>query len=266
MHTELLGHITLLTFVLITSTMLFGGLVHGTLGLGFPMIATPLLSLTYDVRTAVILTLLPTIAVNLVSVVSAGNWRHSVARFWPLSCYALIGSIAGTLLIANHDPAPYKLVLACLILLYLAIQYRRFTINPLSSISPTLSMLVFGLLAGLAAGATNVMVPVLIIYSLSLGLSKNTMVQVFNMTFLAGKIAQTSVFAYKSLLDINWFLATLPMAALSLVALGIGIAIRDKIPAPLFTRIVKLLLVLMAFLLIAQYGISLLPSATSPAV
>ena len=61
-------------------------------------------------------------------------------------------------------------------------------------------MLCFGLAAGIAAGSTNVMVPILIIYALELGLGATAMVQVFNMCFLAGKVAQMVMFAAAGLI------------------------------------------------------------------
>ena len=56
--------------------MLFAGLVHGTLGLGFPMVATPMLATMMDVRSAILVTLLPTMAVNIASI---ANSRASLA-------------------------------------------------------------------------------------------------------------------------------------------------------------------------------------------
>jgi len=51
----------------VVGVMLFAGLVHGTLGLGFPMVATPILATMMDVRSAILVTLLPTMAVNIAS-------------------------------------------------------------------------------------------------------------------------------------------------------------------------------------------------------
>ena len=55
--------------------------------------------------------------------------------------------------------------------------------------------------ARLAAGTTNVMVPILIIYTLEMRLERTAMVQVFNLTFLGGKLAQIGVFGAAGLLD-----------------------------------------------------------------
>ena len=56
------------TLVIILSIVLFAGLVHGTLGLGFPMIATPLLAILTDVLSATLNVLVPTLAVNLITI------------------------------------------------------------------------------------------------------------------------------------------------------------------------------------------------------
>ena len=53
---EDLSYVTLAAYAAI---MLLAGLIHGTLGLGFPLVATPLLALFTDVRTAILITLLP---------------------------------------------------------------------------------------------------------------------------------------------------------------------------------------------------------------
>ena len=53
--------------------MVFAGLVHGTLGLGFPVVSTPIIAAMLDVRTAILLTLLPTVAVNVASIVGSAG-------------------------------------------------------------------------------------------------------------------------------------------------------------------------------------------------
>ena len=72
------------TLAAVYAAVIFAGLVHGTLGLGFPLVSTPLIALVLDVRAAILLTLLPTAAVNLATIVHVGQWRATVVRFWPL--------------------------------------------------------------------------------------------------------------------------------------------------------------------------------------
>ena len=227
----LLNELTYALIVWAFVAVLSAGLVHGTLGLGFPLVATPLLALAFDVRTAIIATLLPTVAVNIASVLRGGRWSESVGLFWPLAVWAVVGSLVGTQVLILSDPAPFKLLLAALVLLYLATARFGNLSMRWAEEHKNLSMFVFGMLAGLAAGTTNVMVPILIIYTLELRLAPTVMVQTFNLCFLAGKLAQIAVFGVSGWLTLDLVLTTLPLAFVALLALYAGIAVRDKTPA-----------------------------------
>jgi uncharacterized membrane protein YfcA len=50
-------HLDVPIVIAIMAVMLFAGLIHGTLGLGFPMVATPMLATMMDVRSAILITL-----------------------------------------------------------------------------------------------------------------------------------------------------------------------------------------------------------------
>lgn len=244
--------------VLVLLIVAFSGLVHGTIGIGFPLIATPLLSLVFDVRVAIMLTLFPTAAVNLASMLNGGQWQHSLAKFWPLPLYALAGSFVGTQLILNNDPAPYALLLSLLIVVYLGIErYRQNHATAITkNLTPqrrALSMAGFGVVAGVAAGTTNVMLPILIIYALGLGLGRLVTVQVFNMTFLAGKLAQISAFAVAGQVDGELLLLNAPLVLIALIALFGGMQLQKRINDALFRRIIKLLLALIAVGLVVQF-------------
>ena len=154
--------------VLVLSIMLFAGLVHGTLGLGFPMVATPMLAVSFDVRSAILITLLPTVAVNLASLWNSRHSLSSVKRFLPITGFVLIGSIGGAYILASVDPDPFRLVLAGLILLYLWTNLSGRVPRQWIDANLIVAMGLFGILAGLAAGVTNVMVAILIIFFLSL--------------------------------------------------------------------------------------------------
>jgi uncharacterized membrane protein YfcA len=251
---EDLSYITLAVYAAI---ILLAGLIHGTLGLGFPLVATPLLALFTDVRTAILITLLPTASVNVVSILKGGRWSESIGRFWPLAAFAVLGSIAGTRFLVVSDPAPFKLLLAALVLLYLfASRIEAFRMRWVSG-HLRLSMMLFGLIAGVAAGTTNVMVPILIIYTLELGLERTATVQVFNLCFLAGKLTQIGVFAHAGMLTGRLLLSTTPLTIVAVTALFVGMTLSRRIPTGIYRSIVRRVLLLLALLLVVQFFIQL---------
>ena len=91
----ILNDFSLLTLALSAAILFVAGLVHGTLGLGFPLIATPLLARFMDVRSAILITLLPTATVNIASILRGGHWEESIGQFWPLGLYSMLGGAIG---------------------------------------------------------------------------------------------------------------------------------------------------------------------------
>ena len=56
-------------FLLIISLIIFiSSLVHGSIGFGFPMIATPLLAMITDMKTAILYIAIPKLMINLISI------------------------------------------------------------------------------------------------------------------------------------------------------------------------------------------------------
>jgi uncharacterized membrane protein YfcA len=239
--------------LLVLLSLALAGLVHGSLGLGFPMTATPLLALLTDVQSAVLITLFPTIAVNLLSIYHGGKWRDSIGRYWPLAAYATIGSIVGTNILILSDPSPFRLLLAAIIILYLNLERLSLIRMGWIKNNPDLSLMIFGLIGGILAGTVNVMVPILVILALELGLKSTAMVQVFNLCFLGGKISQTTVFSVSGAIDQALLNIAIPGIGVAVAAWFIGVAIRDRIATKTYRKILKQLLLVTACVLIIQY-------------
>ena len=239
------------SFLGVALLLLGGGILHGILGVGFPLVTTPFLSLFTDVRQVMLLILLPTLSINLVSILRGGGWQRQIRRYYPLALGGILGSALGSYLLASVDPEPFKLVLAVAILTYL--QTARFG-QRLRWVKrrPVLAMAVFGLLGGVLAGTVNVMVPALIIFALESGLAMRSMVQVFNFCFLLGKLTQALAFAQVGLLSMPLLLQTFPLALVALAGLSIGFFLQKRVSPDAYRRGLTLLLYAMAGFLVVQ--------------
>jgi len=240
-----------LVLIAVIGVMLLSGLVHGTLGLGFPMVATPMLATMMDVRSAILVTLLPTMAVNIASIAGNRDGLRTARRYLPLIGFALLGSIIGASILAATDPAPFRILLASLILLYLwnGLRFSRAWLEQ----NTLLAMALFGLCAGFAAGTTNVMVAVLIIYFLSLETPRSTLVPALNSCFLVGKAAQIAVLAVAGLVSLRLVLETAPLAGLALAALWLGRRLQNRIEVKTYQSILRKLLFVLALILVFQF-------------
>lgn len=240
------------TIVWIAAVMALAGVMQGALGLGFPTVATPLIALAADMRTAILLVLLPCLATVALNLFRGGPVRPVLARFWTMPCYMLLGAAAGTRLFVAYPEFPYALLLAAIILFYLNLDRLGRTEWPLVARHAGLSAAVFGLAAGLSEGTANVASPPLIVYYLAIGTSPLVLVQALNLCFLAGKSMQFLTLATAGGVEPVQWLVTLPLAVIAALGTLAGIRIRDRIDAATYRRWLKGALLVMAGLLVVQ--------------
>ena len=58
------------------------GFVHGALGFGFPLVATPLVALVIDMKSAITLLAPVTLALVVISALRGASLRELVRRYW----------------------------------------------------------------------------------------------------------------------------------------------------------------------------------------
>ena len=240
------------SLVLLIAILVVAALAHGTLGFGFPVISTPMVALMTDVQTAVLVTLFPNLAVNLISTFRGGDWRQSIARYWPMAIYVLLGTVIGTRVLIVTDPGPIKLLLAAMIVVYL--EQKRFRGLDWSWLHrhPHVSGAGFGLLAGFLSGTVNVALPPLIIYFMALGLAPVAMTQILNLCFLVGRSTQAITFGISGQVGLSTLVETLPLTIISIAVLVIGVRIQSRIRPEVFQGLLRTVLWLMALVLVVQ--------------
>ncbi|MFH1980266.1 MAG: sulfite exporter TauE/SafE family protein [Pseudomonadota bacterium] len=243
---------TLFTALAYAGIISFAAGVHGTIGIGFPLIATPLLALVTDVRTAILMLVLPTMVINVANILKGGRWARSIAVYWPLAVYGMIGSAIGTRLLVVVSPEVFRPLLAAMLVLYLNAERLGVGFSWVHR-HPRIAVAVFGLAAGVLGGTVNVMLPALIIFALEVRMAKTVMIQVFNFCFLFGKLTQGAVFAGAGLMTAEVLSASAPLAALGLLAMLAGMRIRDKIPTETYRQWLRRLLTVLAVLLMVQF-------------
>lgn len=248
-----LDTLSLAALAFVAAAFLLAGFTHGALGFGFPIIATPLVALVIDVKSAIVLVAPVTLAVTVLSVVRGGGWRESVRRFWFVPLGQGAGSYIGTRLLIGANPTPFLLVLALIIFFYLSLEWLRAGESALVKRHAAAFGIGFGLVGGMFEATANVSVPPLLIYFMLLGLSPLPTVQVLNLCFSVGKAAQVGTWALFGAVPAQLWLASAAFALPSVAALWRGMAVRALIDAPTYRRALRGALWVMAGLLVAQF-------------
>lgn len=237
-----------LSFVPILMLAAFG---HGALGFGFPLISTPLLVLMMDMRSAILLTLIPTVLINTASILGERHWREALRTFWPIPVFTIVGSYLGTLLLLSVNPDPFRLLLALVLIGYLVSD--RFTRSEKARYVPRWGMALFGLALGVMAGVTNVFAPAIVVYALFTRMDPNLMVATFNLSFLTSKTGQIAGFVANDAFTREALVLTAWALPPVLLSLWIGIRVRRRIDQASYKRVLKIALWVITALLIIDW-------------
>jgi uncharacterized membrane protein YfcA len=240
------------TWAAAAGVLFMAGVTQGALGFGFPAIATPLLTLMTDVKTAIILNLLPNITVNVIHTFSGGNWSASLGRYWPVAAWVLAGSALGATFLIFAPQEPVRLLLAAAIFAYLY-QHRLAKLDwSWLARRPRLSASVFGLTGGFFSGSVNNSLPPLLIYFTLLGLELTAMTQMLNLCFLGGKLVQGATLGLAGQIALTAVIANVPLTLVALAGMWIGTRLQRRISPATYTRLLRWVLFVIAVALLWQ--------------
>lgn len=223
-----------LLFVAVT---LLAAFVHGAFGFGFPLLATPLLAFGFELQTAILLTLVPTVSINLVSILSEHHWRVALRDYWPIPVFTVLGSFAGTQLLLSVDPEPFRLLLALVLIGYLVSDHLHKAEHAVRV--PKWGMALFGTLLGLLAGLVNVFAPLVVAYALYTRMPALLMVATFNLSFITSKSGQILGFVSRDAFDLDVVRLALLSLPLILLALWAGIRVRKRVDMDTYTGMLR---------------------------
>jgi len=241
----------------LVAIVILGGIAHGAIGFGFPLISTPLVALLIDIKTAVLITVVPNIAVNVVSIVRGGNWRESIGRHWPVAMWVVLGTIVGTHFLLVAAPELLQLLLAAMICVFLLQDRIRQLDLTWIRRRPAMSGAAFGVVAGLFSGAVNVSAPPLVIYFMMLELPALALTQMLNLCFIAGKTIQAATLSLAGPGSVPLLAASLPLTALAIAALVSGIRLQKRMTPGVYSKILRATLAAFVVLLTGQAAIEL---------
>lgn len=239
-------------FIIISSFILFfASIIHGGVGFGFPMIATPLIALFSDVKIAMLYIAVSTLYINIISIKSEGGFFFAIKKYYLFGLVSILGSTIGTLILLNFNSEIFKFLLAVSIFLYLYLNKLNIHFLFISKY-PFFSMIFFGFVAGLMGGLTNVMASILIVYSLEANLDKKETIQSSNICFLSAKTIQIILFILSG--QFTYEIATISFSNLIIVviAMYLGLKLKNMISIEIYKKIIKNLLFVIATILMIQ--------------
>ena len=229
----------------VAGAFLLASYIKGTTGMGFPLIATPMVALLVDIRTAYALLLLPNILMDSIQIGRGSLPWEIWRRLVPLLAMTVIGVFLGTEIMVSIPERAIYLALAGMILLFLAL--RRVKVNlRMPRGWERWAGAAAGLTGGILNGVTNVYGPIIAIYLLALQFEKRDFVKALASTFLMAKLSQFAAISRWGLFTPEILRWSAMLSAMALGAFWIGLKTQDRVRQETFSRILHLLLAAMA--------------------
>ena len=235
-----------MSIALLIIVFALAALLHGIAGIGFPLVLTSVLSLQMGMKETVVLTAIPILFINLISMVSGSAVQVVIRKYAVLAISSVIGSLIGVKLLLIVPSAWLQFMLALLVGFYVvsALCQIRFALPDGVWISG-----LFGLLAGIVGGATNAMSSVLMMYLLAKSSDKNEIAQAANLCFALAKVVQIALL-WTTLQQVDNVFGLLALPTLiAIVALFAGVWLRRFIPFAQFRYLSLTILTVLAMMM-----------------
>jgi hypothetical protein len=234
--------------------VLAAGIIKGAIGFGFPSLATPLLSLVVDVKTAVVVLILPNIVMDGIQFARRGAPLATVRRFGTLLLSGGVGIVLGTRVLTLLSPRTATLILGVFVLLFVALSVTGLAPKIPPHWEPWLSPPA-GFAAGVIGGVTNSPATALVLYFHGIGLAKHDFISSIAFTFFFYKLVQLGAVTWYGLLPWSLLGVSVALTAVALAGFAVGLRVQDRLDQRSFNRVVLVFLaVLGAWLLVRGRG------------
>ncbi|TPI47040.1 sulfite exporter TauE/SafE family protein [Mesorhizobium sp. B2-9-1] len=235
---------SLLLTATVAITFLLAGIVKGVTGMGLPTLAMGLLGTIMPPVTAASLLIVPSFVTNVWQLFAGPSFSAILRRLWLMMAGILIGTVAGSRLLASDNVKWTTAGLGAALIVYAA--YSLLARQPVvPEKTERWSSPVVGFLTGLVTGGTGVFVVPAVPYIQALGLSRDDLIQALGLSFTVSTIALALGLASHGAFEAG-HLAMSSLAVLpALLGMWLGQILRRKISPATFRRWFLIFLVLL---------------------
>jgi len=212
-------------------------LAKSATGLGYPLIAIPMVAAVAGVETAVVVVTLPNAVANLLV-----GWRTRYARsetrdVLVLSATSALGAVAGTFVLVSAPERPLLIVLAVAVLMFVvkSMWFGDIAVSP--EIGRRAAPAV-GMSAGIMQGAVGVSGPIIGSWLYAYRLPRDAYIFSLSVLFLITGAAQIATLASIDAYDADRLVAAAVGLGPVLAVLPLGEYLRDRLSGSQFDRVV----------------------------
>lgn len=228
--------------IVVAIASLIGSFVKSVTGMGFPLIAVPILSLFIGVESAVVVIAFPNVLANLLLNLAVRAERRHTRDLPSLVITSILGAVVGTFVLVEAPEEPLLLGLALCVFAFVVQRLRSPELSLDAATTRRWAPLA-GSLAGFSHGAVGVSGPILAMWLHGYRLPRDAYVfSVTGLFFVAG-LTQLCVLVLSGQYGRDRLLASGVALVATLCMIPVGTRLRTRIGGVMFERLILAVLV-----------------------
>ena len=228
--------------IVVFAVAAIAALVKSTTGMGYPLVLIPVLALFINIADAVVIIAPSNLYLNASLAWNVRRHRHQARTLRRFVGGGLVGAATGAVMLASLPERALRLLLVGVIVLFVLNRLLGERTDVSSGLAARLAAPV-GAVAGFFQGASGISGPIVSPWFLSLGLTRDTYVFCITSVFACTGGMQMFIFGVHGTFTVKLLLLGLALIPIALVAMPVGMRLRQRLPVHMFENAVVLLLV-----------------------
>jgi hypothetical protein len=234
----------------VAGTFLLAGTVKGVIGLGLPTVSLALLTVAYDLPSAMGLLLVPSFVTNLWQALTGGNGKAILIRLWPFLLMATATVWIGAAALTRVDLSLLTALLGVLLVAYSMVNLAGVRLTIPARHERWTGPLV-GSVNGVLTGMTGSFVVPGVMFLQAIGLPRDMLIQAMGMLFTASTLALAAALQKANFLTVHHAVLSLGAVIPACIGMVLGQRIRSKLPEQRFRQVFFVAILLLGAYIIA---------------
>lgn len=234
----------------VTGTFLLAGMVKGVIGLGLPTVSLALLTVAFDLPSAMALLLVPSFVTNLWQALAGAHTREVALRIWPFLLMATITVWIGAAALTRVDLALLTALLGVLLVSYALLSLGGVRLEiPLRHESWAGPLI--GSANGVLTGMTGSFVVPGVMFLQAIGLPRDRLIQAMGMLFTVSTLALGTALQQANFITVQHGLLSAGAVLPALAGMVLGQHLRTRLSEQRFRTVFFIALLLLGAYIIA---------------
>ena len=237
--------------VVVASTFLLAGMVKGVIGLGLPAVSLGLLTVAFDLPTAMSLLLVPSFVTNLWQASVGGHGKAILLRLWPFLVMATVTVWVGAQALTRVDVSLLSALLGVLLVTYSMVTLRGIQLTIPACHETSVGTLV-GAANGVLTGMTGSSVVPGVMFLQAIGLSRDMLIQAMGILFTTSTLALALALQKANILTIAHGILSLGAVIPAILGMILGQRVRSALSERRFRKVFFVSLLVLGAYIIAS--------------